>query len=108
MNNLHAYIDHWQQSKSNIFKAEELKVDISEDFENEIISRSLELIGNGLIAKATQWDDGFLELTAVDESTQDIVLESSYSIGEEWELEEKLNTWLSEVIFYTPTDQANK
>ena len=102
MNNLHAYIDHWKQSKSNILKVEELEVDIFEDFENEIVSRCLELVGNGLIAKATQWDDGFLELNAVDESTKCIVLESSCSVAEEWELEEKLNTWLSEVIFYTP------
>lgn len=102
MNNLHAYIDYWKQSKSNIFEVEELEADISEDFENEIVSRCLELVGNGLLAKATQWDDGFLELNAVDESTKDIIFQSSCSIDEEWELEEKLNTWLSEIIFYTP------
>jgi len=93
-------MDHWKQSKSNIFKIEELESDISEDFENEIISRCLELSGKGLLAKAIQWDDGFLELNVVDESTNNTMLQSSCTIEEEWELEERLNTWLGEIIFY--------
>ncbi len=100
MNNLFEYMEYWEQSKSKIFEIEELEVCITDDLDNEIKSRYIEIVGNGLVAKATQWEDGFLELNAVDEESKKSLIEESSNLSQEWELEERLNWFLSELSSY--------
>ena len=100
MNDLLGFIEDWEQSKSKVFKSEGFEVCITDDLDNEIKSRYIEIFGNGVEAKATQWEDGFLELSLVDDSTKEILTQESHSITTQWELEEKLNWLLSELDSY--------
>jgi len=100
MNDLLGFIEDWERSKAKTFQNEGFEVFITDDLEHELKSRHIEIFGNGVAAKAVQWEDGFLELTLIDESTKEILEEETFSISAQWELEEKLNWLLSELDSY--------
>ena len=100
MSDLLNFIEEWEQSKIKSFKNEGFEVFITDDLDNELKSRYIEIFGNGMVAKAIQWEDGYLELSLVDESNKEILAQESHSITAQWELEEKLNWLLNELDSY--------
>lgn len=100
MNTLLQHLEDWEQSQQKLLKRESIVLEISDDFEHELGSRYIEININGLEAKATLWEDGFLELIAMDEKSKVLIINSSCSVQESYELDEHLNAWLSELVYY--------
>ena len=100
MNILLQHLEDWEKAKQKIFNDEGLKVEIQDEFDNEIGSRHIEINGNSLESRAVIWEDGFLELTALDEVSNEFVINTSCTVNETYELDEKLDMWLSEIAIY--------
>jgi hypothetical protein len=100
MNELLSYLENWITSKTKIFESEGFKVSISEVFGDSKKSRYIDLDTEKLIARATLWESGELELEALDFKTEKQVIQSSTVVDETIELDDKLNWWLSEVATY--------
>ncbi|PHR54810.1 MAG: hypothetical protein COA44_12320 [Arcobacter sp.] len=100
MNILLQHIEDWELSQKKLLDRAGLEIQINDEFDNEIGSRHIEITGNVLDARAVLWEDGFLELTALDENTNEFVINTSCSVSEIYELEEQLNTWLNEIVIY--------
>jgi len=100
MNTLLQHLEDWEQSQQRLIKRTDLELEIADEFDNEIGSRHIEINGNGLEARAVLWEDGFLELTALDENSNEFVINTSCTVNELFELDENLNTWLSEIAIY--------
>ena len=100
MNTLLQHLEDWEQSQKKLLAKEDISVEITDDFDNEVGSRHIEVNTNGLEARAVLWEDGFLELVALDEETNNFVINTSFNVNEVYELDEKLNTWLNEIVYY--------
>ena len=100
MNELLAYLEQWKVSKSKIFGAEGFAVSISEELGDAVKSRYIEIDGKGLLARATLWESGSLVVEAIDIESEDQVIHRSFETLEQWQLDDKLNWWLSEVATY--------
>jgi hypothetical protein len=94
-----AHLPEWIESKAKIFAAERYVVVASHILGDEKKARYIELDGNGLFARATLWDDGALELEALDEDSK-TVIQASRVVNTVAELYDNLNWWLSEVAIY--------
>jgi hypothetical protein len=100
MNELLAYLEEWKNSKSKIFGAEGYAVSITEELGDSVKARYIEIDGNGLLARATLWESGNLVVEALDVATEAEVLQKAFETPELWQLDDKLNWWLSEVATY--------
>ena len=102
MNELLAYLGEWKDSKSKIFGPEGYDVSITEELGASVKARYIEIDGNGLLARATLWESGSLFVEALNVETEAQVLQKSFETPELWQLDDKLNWWLSEVATYEP------
>ncbi|TLM73401.1 hypothetical protein ACONUD_16990 [Microbulbifer harenosus] len=102
MNELLTYLEEWKNSKSKIFRAEGYAVFITEELGDSVKARYVEIDGNGLLARATLWERGNLVVEAMDVKTEAQVLQEAFETTEPWQLDDKLNWWLSEVATYEP------
>ena len=100
MNTLLQHLEEWERSQQKLLNKASITVEINDDFENELGSRHIEINANGLEARAVLWEDGFLELLALDEGSNMFIINTSCHINEAYELDEKLNVWLSEIAYY--------
>ena len=100
MNTLLQHLEDWERSQQKLIQRAELKLDIVDEFDNEIGSRQIEINADGLEARAVLWEDGFLELSALDEQSNEFFINISCHVNEIYELDENLNTWLAEIAFY--------
>lgn len=100
MNILLQHLEDWEKSKQKIFKDEGLQVEIIDEFDNEIGSRHIEINTDTLEARAVLWEDGFLELVALDTKSNEFIINTSYTVTEVYELDDNLNQWLSEIAIY--------
>lgn len=100
MNELLSYLEDWMASKRKIFDCEGYKVAITGVLGESKKSRYIDLDTDKLVARATLWDTGELELEAIDFQTEAQVIQLSTVTNEIWHLDDKLNWWLSEVATY--------
>ncbi|MBB3062930.1 immunity protein TriTu family protein [Microbulbifer rhizosphaerae] len=100
MNELLAYLGKWKSSKSKIFGAEGYVVSITAELGDSVKSRYIEIEGNGLLSRATLWENGSLVIEALDIENENTVLQESFETLETWQLDDKLNWWLSEIATY--------
>ncbi|WP_444911335.1 immunity protein TriTu family protein [Microbulbifer sp. PAAF003] len=100
MNELLAYLEQWKTSKLKIFEAGDYAVSITEELGNTVKFRYIEIDGNGLLARATLWKSGSLVVEAIDIESENQVFQKSFETPEQWQLDDKLNWWLSEVVTY--------
>jgi hypothetical protein len=91
----------WAQSKSKIFGAEGFEVSVSPILGNEKPARYVEIFGNGLLARATVWVSGEMEMEALSESSGSAVIQRSHIAQTPRELDDQLNWWLSEIAIYS-------
>lgn len=100
-------LDHlqtWKDGKSKIFAAERFVVSITPTLGNEKKARYVEIDGNGLLGRATLWEDGSLELEALDKESEQTTIQASHVIATAAELGDCLNWWLSEIAIYAPPE----
>jgi hypothetical protein len=102
MNELLTYLEKWKDSKSKIFGAEGYVVSITEELGDSVKARYIEIDGNGLLARATLWESGNLSVEALDVETETQVIQKIFETPDTWQLDDKLNWWLSEVATYEP------
>ena len=102
MNELLLYLEKWKNSKSKIFGSEGYVVSITEELGDSVKARYIEIDGNGLLARATLWESGNLSVEALDVETETQVIQKIFDTPETWQLDDKLNWWLSEVATYEP------
>lgn len=95
------HLQVWVNGKSKIFAAESFAVHVSPILGEEKKARYVELEGNGLLARATLWEDGSLELEALNEFSE-TVIQASRITPTHAELDDNLNWWLSEIAIYAP------
>ena len=100
MNKLLHHLEVWTESKKKIFNCENYKVSISAEHGESKKSRYIDLDTNKLVARATLWESGELELVALENSTGKQAIKKFTSTPEISELDDKLNWWLSEVATY--------
>ena len=100
MNELLTYLEEWKNSKSKIFGSEGYAVSITEELGDSVKARYVEIDGNGLLARATLWESGNLVVEVLDVETEAEVLQKAFETSELWQLDDKLNWWLSEVATY--------
>ncbi|WP_370230814.1 immunity protein TriTu family protein [Marinobacter nauticus] len=100
MNELLAYLEQWKSSKSKIFGAEGYAVSITGELGDTVKSRYIEIDGNGLLGRATLWESGSLVVEAIDVETEKQILQKAFETPEKWQLDDKLNWWLSEIATY--------
>ena len=100
MNEKLTYIEVWKNSKSKIFVAESYVASVTEELDDPVRACYIQIDGNGLLARATIWENGSLVMSIFEIETETLVLQKSFEIVELWELDDKLNWWLSEVVPY--------
>lgn len=100
MNELLNHLEVWMNSKGKIFSCEGYEVSVSAEFGESKKSRYIDLDTDKLVARATLWESGELELEAMNTQTENRVLHKSSITPEIWQLDDELNWWLSEVAIY--------
>ncbi|GEM_PF-1173837 len=96
-------LDNWRNSKSKILTIEKLKVVLSAQLGEPIKAQYIEIKANGLIARATLWENGNLVLKAVScQSGKQVILKHLNSC-EAWQIDDELNWWLSQIVIYEPS-----
>jgi hypothetical protein len=100
MNKLLSYLEEWKISKTKIFESEGYKVTITKVLGDSKKARYIDLDTEKLVSRATLWETGELEFEALDFQSEKQVIQLSVITVEIWELEDKLNWWLSEVATY--------
>lgn len=98
-----AYLQEWTKGKSNIFAAEGYAVLVSPVLGEEEKARYVELEGNSLLARATLWQNGLLELEALNQLSETVIQASRAALTPA-ELDDNLNWWLSEIAIYVPPE----
>ncbi|WP_415896117.1 hypothetical protein ACMXYQ_07990 [Neptuniibacter sp. PT34_22] len=93
-------LENWLNSKFKIIELENLKVIVSAQLGEPNKAQSIEINGNGLKARATLWENGNLILKATCLSTHQVVILQELDSCEQWQIDDKLNWWLSEIIIY--------
>ncbi|MAM89516.1 MAG: hypothetical protein CME36_19625 [unclassified Hahellaceae] len=97
MHELLSHLEVWKKSKVKIFDSEGYKVSISEEQGDSKKARYIDLGSDKLVARATLWETGELELEALDAQSGEQVLQKSVVAPKIWQLDDELNWWLSEV-----------
>ena len=97
------HLQEWTKGKSQIFTAESYAVIVSPVLGEEKKARYVELEGNSLLARATLWEDGSLELEALNELSE-TVIQASRVTPTSAELDDNLNWWLGEIAIYVPPE----
>lgn len=105
MNNLLESLVNWKDKKAKVFKIEDFKASVEDELEHELQARFIEIEGNDILAKALLFEDGFLELTAQDQESKKVFIDTSCTIQETWELDDKLNNWFNEVANYDEDEE---
>jgi len=105
MNNLLEALVIWKEKKAKVFKIEEFTADMEDELEHELQARFIEIEGNGVLAKALLFEDGFLELTAQDQENKKKFIDTSCTIEQTYELDDKLNSWFNEVADYDEDEE---
>jgi hypothetical protein len=100
MNKLLNHLKVWKESKSKIFACEDFEVSISNELGDSKKARYIDLDTDKLVARATLWETGELELEALDINTETRAIQKSVVTTEVWQLDDELNWWLSEVATY--------
>ena len=100
MNKLLSYLEEWKISKTKIFVSEGYKATITKVLGDSKKARYIDLDTEKLVSRATLWETGELELEALDFQSEKQVIQLSVITVEIWELDDKLNWWLSEVATY--------
>ncbi|GAA5172849.1 immunity protein TriTu family protein [Viridibacterium curvum] len=95
------HLQEWARGKAQIFTSGSFAVAVSEVLGKEKKARYVELEGNNLLARATLWEDGALELEAINEQSE-TVIQSSRATPTSAQLDDSLNWWLSEISTYVP------
>ncbi|KPM84832.1 hypothetical protein [Pseudoalteromonas lipolytica] len=96
-------LDNWRNSKSKILTIENLKVVLSAQLGEPIKAQYIEIKGNGLIARATLWENGNLVLKAICcQSDKQVILKHLNSC-DVWQIDDELNWWLSQIVIYDPS-----
>lgn len=94
----------WKDGKSKIFAARRFVVSITPTLGDEKKARYFEIDGNGLLGRATLWEDGSLELEALDKESEQTAIQASRVVATAAELGDCLNWWLSEISIYVPPE----
>lgn len=100
MNELLDYLGKWKTLKSQTFAIEGFEVSITEVLGDQVKARYLDIDGNGLLSRATLWESGNLNVEAVNVKTEEHVILKQFDVPELWQLDDKLNWWLSEIVTY--------
>ncbi len=100
MNQLLKHLEVWKESKSKIFTCEGYEVGISGEFGYAKKSRYIDIDTDKLVARATLWESGELELEAIDVKSEKNAIQKSVVTPELWQLDDELNWWLSEIATY--------
>jgi hypothetical protein len=94
------YLPNWIDSNKKILSSDNFDIEVSPVLGDEKKARYIELSNNKIFARVTIWETGEAEFDAIDCETSKDVLDKSMVIFE-WQLDEKLNWWLSEVVAYS-------
>jgi hypothetical protein len=94
-----AHLEEWTKGKSKIFTAEGYAPFHSPILGDEKRARYVEIDGNSLLARATLWEDGSLELEALNEFSKTVIQSSRLALTPV-ALDDNLNWWLSEIATY--------
>ena len=100
MNELLNHLEVWKLSKQKIFTCEGYKASITAELGDSKKARYIDLDTDKLVARATLWETGELEVEALDIHTEERVIQKSCVAPEVWQLDDELNWWLSEVATY--------
>lgn len=100
MNELLNHLEVWKESKQKIFTCEGYDASITGELGDSKKARYIDLDADKLVARATLWETGELELEALDIKTEERVIQKSCVTPEIWQLDNELNWWLSEVATY--------
>lgn len=100
MSELLDHLEAWKDSKRKIFTSEGYKVAISGVLGDSKPARHIDVDTNKLVARATLWETGELELEALDIRSEENVIQKSTVAAEVWRLDDELNWWLSEIATY--------
>ncbi|MEL7578985.1 MULTISPECIES: immunity protein TriTu family protein [unclassified Pseudoalteromonas] len=96
-------LENWRNSKSKILTIENLKVVLSAQLGEPTKAQYIEIKGNGLIARATLWENGNLVLKAVScQSDKQVILKHLNSC-KAWQIDDELNWLLSQIVIYEPS-----
>lgn len=94
------YLDDWRRSKRKIFSSENYAVTISDTSDYSKESRFLDIESPKIIARATVWSSGELDVEAVDRNDGTDIIRRTFSVESSTQLDDKLNWWLSEIAVY--------
>ena len=100
MNELLSHIESWKKAKSRIFACEGYIVEVSEVTGTSKKSRYISIETDKLVARATLWESGELELEAIDIATSERVIYKYEVTPNVLRLDDELNGWLSEIAKY--------
>lgn len=95
-----SYLEKWQHSKGKIFASEGFTTAISEVSDFAKRSRYLDIESQRFLARATVRESGELDVEAVDRESGSDIVRQTFRVDGEWDLDDKLNWWLSEVATY--------
>lgn len=100
MSDLLNYLEVWKTSKARIFNAENYEVSISNVLGDSKKARYIDLDTDKLVARATLWETGELELNAIDIATGKTAIHKSTIVVNDIFLDGELNWWLSEIAIW--------
>jgi hypothetical protein len=93
----------WVESKKKILALENFDIEVSPILGEDKKARYIDLFNSKIAARVTVWETGEADFEAIDSETSRDVLNKSMII-EEWQIEDRLNWWLSEIIVYPGTE----
>ncbi|TMP15710.1 hypothetical protein CWC02_16145 [Pseudoalteromonas sp. S2721] len=79
---------------------EKLKVVLSAQLGEPIKAQYIEIKGNGLIARATLWENGNHVLKAMCCHSDKQVILKQLNSCDVWQIDDELNWWLSQIVIY--------
>jgi len=94
------YLPKWVESKKKILAIKNFDMEVSPILGDEKKARYIELHNAMISARATIWETGEAGFAALDGKTGKDVIDESMII-EEWQLDDKLNWWLNEIVIYS-------
>lgn len=98
--NLLDHLQHWKDENVRRFTAEGLSVSISPILGDEKQARYVEVDSHVLLSRATLWEDGSLELEAIEVQSERTVLQASRVVATPADLSVSLDGWVSEITSY--------
>ena len=98
--NLLDHLQHWKDEKVRRFAAQGLSVSISPILGDEKQARYCEVDSHALLSRATLWEDGSLELEALEVQSERTVLQASRVVATPADLSDSLDEWVSQIAAY--------